>query len=134
MFDIFKKLDEDQNNGELNPEEPVENVEEKITVEGSIAAEENVAEENVKEELNTQEPYQSEEEKILSMLEALGGEEQALLAEKVQLVNMEETLRHKVREEIEIKRHRIENLKHEIPELKQRCEVLAKALNIPVQK
>jgi len=128
MFDIFKKLDEDQNNGELNAEEPSENVEEKITVE------ENVKEESPSEEPDTQEPYQTEEEKILSMLEALGGEEQALLAEKSQLVNMEETLRYRIREEIEIKRHRIENLKHEIPELKQRCEVLAKALNIPVQK
>jgi hypothetical protein len=133
VFDIFKKLDEDQNNGELNPEEPCENIEEKITVEEKTT-EENIAEENAKEELNIQEPYQSEEEKILSMLEALGGEEQALLAEKSQLVNMEETLRHRVREEIEIKRHRIENLKHEIPELKQRCEVLAKALDIPVQR
>jgi predicted RNase H-like nuclease (RuvC/YqgF family) len=138
MFDIFKKLDEDQNNGEPSAEEPSaeepsaeepsENVEEKIAVE------ENIKEESPSEELNTQEPYQTEEEKILSMLEALGGEEQALLAEKSQLVNMEETLRYRIREEIEIKRHRIENLKHEIPELKQRCEVLAKALNIPIQK
>ena len=32
MFDIFKKLDEDQNNGKLNSEEPYEKVEEKVTV------------------------------------------------------------------------------------------------------
>jgi predicted RNase H-like nuclease (RuvC/YqgF family) len=68
------------------------------------------------------------------MLEELGGEEQVLLAERAQLVNTEETLRQKVREEINIRRSKIENLKHEIPELKQRCETLAKALDMPVQK
>ena len=68
------------------------------------------------------------------MLEELGGEEQVLLAERAQLVNTEETLRQKVREEINIRRSKIENLKHEIPELKQRCEALAKALDMPVQK
>lgn len=128
MFDIYKKLDEEQNNGEL-----AENVEEKITVEENIT-EDNATQENAKEGLGAQEPYQSEDEKILFILEALGGEEQALLAEKSQLVNMEATLRYRIREEIEIKRQRIDNLKHEIPELKQRCEILAKALNIPVQK
>ena len=66
------------------------------------------------------------------MLEELGGEEQVLLAERAQLVNTEETLRQKVREEINIRRSKIENLKHEIPELKQRCEALAKALDMPV--
>jgi predicted RNase H-like nuclease (RuvC/YqgF family) len=122
MFDILKKLNENQDNGELNTEEPCENAEEKVTVE------------ELKEELDTQEPYQSEEEKILSMLETLEDEEQALLAEKSQLLTMEETLKHKINEEIEIKRHKIENLKHEIPELKQRCEVLSKALNVSVQQ
>jgi predicted RNase H-like nuclease (RuvC/YqgF family) len=68
------------------------------------------------------------------MLEELGGEEQALLAERTQLVNMETTLRQRIREEIKIRRSKIENLKHEIPELKQRCEALARALDIPVQK
>lgn len=122
MFDIFKKLDENQNNGELNTEEPCE------------SAEENINEESPSEELNTQEPYQSEEEKILSMLETLGDEEQALLAEKSQLVNIEETLKQKIKEEIETKKHKIENLKHEIPELKQRCEALSKALNVSIQQ
>jgi predicted RNase H-like nuclease (RuvC/YqgF family) len=122
MFDILKKLNENQDGAELDTEEPYAN------------AEENISEENPSEELKTQEPYQSEEEKILSMLETLGGEEQALLTEKSQLVNMEETLKQQIREEIEIKRHRIENLKHEIPELKQRCEVLSKALNVSIQQ
>jgi predicted RNase H-like nuclease (RuvC/YqgF family) len=128
MFDIFKKLDEDQNNGELNTEEPSENIEEKVTVE------EPIKEESPNEEPNIQQPYQTEEEKVLAMLEELGGEEQALLAERTQLVNMETTLRQRIREEIKIRRSKIENLKHEIPELKQRCEALARALDIPVQK
>jgi predicted RNase H-like nuclease (RuvC/YqgF family) len=122
MFDILKKLIENQDGAELDTEEPYAN------------AEENITEEKPSEELKTQEPYQSEEEKILSMLETLGGEEQALLTEKSQLVNMEETLKQQIREEIEIKRHKIENLKHEIPELKQRCEVLSKALNVSIQQ
>ena len=128
MFDIFKKLDEDQNNGELNTTETSENVEEKIILE------ENIHEETPSEEPATQEPCQNQEENILSTLQSLGEEERTLLLERSQLANMEETLAQRAREEAEFKRHRIENLKHEIPELKQRCEVLAKALNIPVQK
>ena len=128
MFDIFKKLDEEQNNGEVDIVEPYENVEEKVTVE------EIITEEKPTEEPTIQEPYQNQEENILSVLKALGEEERLLLSERSQLVNMEETLAQRAREEVEFKRHSIENLKHEIPELKQRCEVLAKALDIPVQK
>jgi predicted RNase H-like nuclease (RuvC/YqgF family) len=117
VFDIFKKLDEEQNTAE-----PCENIDE------------NYKEENQSEEMNTQEPLGNIEADVLSTLEALGGEERSLLAEKSQLLNMEETLKQRIRDEIEIKRHRIENLKYEIPELKQRCEALAKALDIPVQK
>jgi hypothetical protein len=47
---------------------------------------------------------------------------------------MEETLKQKIKDEIEIKKHKIENLKYAIPELKQRCEALAKIITIPVQK
>ena len=122
MFDIFKKLDEEQNNGEQNTAEPDQN------------SEENHNEEHQTEEVHAQEPFKNIEADVLSMLEALGGEERMLLAEKSQLLNMEETLKQRIIEEIEIKRHRIENLKYEIPELKQRCEALAKALDIPVQK
>ena len=127
MFDVFKKLDGDQNNGEIKTQEPYDFVEEKVTVE-------EVENEMLSEQLNTQKPYQTEEEKILSMLEELSVEEKALLAEKAQLINMEENLRHKLIEEIDIRRNKIENLKHEIPELRQRCEALARALDIPVQK
>lgn len=122
MFEIFKKPDEEQNNGEQDTAEPVENLEE------------NYKEENQSEETNTQVTLENTEENILSTLEALGGEERLLLAEKSQLLNMEETLKQRIKDEIEIKKHRIENLKYEIPELKQRCEALAKALDIPVQK
>ena len=122
MFALLKKLDEEQNNGELYAAEPCANLDE------------NIKEENLNQQLITQEPCQNEEENILSILEALEGEEHVLLTEKSQLVSMEETLTQRIREEIEIRRHRIENLKHEIPELKQRCEILAKALDIPVQK
>jgi predicted RNase H-like nuclease (RuvC/YqgF family) len=128
MFDVFKKLDGNQDNGELNTQEPYDFVEEKVTVE------EEVEEETLSEQLITQKPYQTEKEKILSMLEELSFEEKALLAEKAQLVNMEENLRQRLREEIDIKQNKIKNLKHEIPELRQRCEVLARALDIPVQK
>jgi len=128
VFDIFKKLDENQDNGELNTEESCEKAE------LQVAVEEKISEEKPSEELDTREPYRSEEDKILSMLETLGGEEQALVTEKSQLVNMEETLKQQIIEEIEIKRHKIENLKHEIPELKQRCEALSKALNVSIQQ
>ena len=110
MFDIFKKLDDEQNNGEQNIAEQCENLEEN------------------REEMKTQEPFEKTEADVL------GGEERLLLAEKSQLMSMEETLKQRISDEIEVKRHRIENLRYEIPELKQRCEALAKALDIPVQK
>ena len=91
-------------------------------------------EEEQKTEINNTEPCENREENLLTLMETLGGEEQALLEEKAQLANMEEQLQFNLREEIEAKKHRIENLKNEIPELKQRCEALAKALDIQVQK
>jgi len=128
VFDIFKKLEDEQNNEEQNNAE-------QNSAETHENPEENCKEEKQNIEPVTQEPFEKIiEEDILSTLEALGGEERILITEKSQLLNMEETLRQKIRDEIEVKRHRIENLKYEIPELKQRCEALAKALDIPVQK
>ena len=49
-------------------------------------------------------------------------------------MDMEETLKQRIKDEIEIKKHKIETLKYEIPELKQRCKALAKILDVPVQK
>ena len=126
MFDIFKKPDEEQ---------CVEQVTEPSDVlEVSEISEETVKEETQSAEVKTQEPFESKEADLIATLEALGGEEKTLVAEKSQLLDMEETLRQKIIDEIEVKRHRIENLKYEIPELKQRCETLAKVLDIPVQK
>jgi len=122
MFDIFKKPEEEQNNAEQEATEPSEN------------CEETVKEEKQSEETIVQEAFESTEADVLATLEALGGEERTLIAEKSQLLDMEETLRQKIVDEIEVKRHSIENLKYEIPELKQRCEALAKALDIPVHK
>ena|GEM_PF-1469790 len=122
MFEMFKKPDEEQNNEEMNLVGPCENTEE------------NNEEENQSEEMNTQKLCENTENDYLSTLEALAGEEKSLLAEKSQLMNMEETLRQKIINEIEAKKYRIENLKNEIPELKQRCEFLAKLLDIPVQR
>lgn len=122
MFDIFKKPDEEHDNVE------------QVTEPSEISE---ISEETVKEqstEVKIQEPFESPEADLLDTLQALGGEEKTLIAEKSQLLDMEETLRQKILDEIEVKRHRIENLKYEIPELKQRCEALAKALDIPVHK
>ena len=99
-----------------------------------MVEEENLKEENINEETNTQVTLETPDKNVFSTLETLEEEERELLAEKSQLENMEETLKQKILDEIEVKRHRIENLKYEIPELKQRCEALAKVLNIPVQK
>jgi hypothetical protein len=122
VFDIFKKPDDEQNNVEQETTEPIENYEE------------NVKEEKQSEKIDTKEPFEPTEADMLSTLESLGGEERTLIAEKSQLLDMEETLRQKIIDEIEVKRLSIENLKYEIPELKQRCEALAKALDIPVHK
>ena len=117
MFDMFKKIDDEQNDGEQNSPEQC------------LTLEENHEETNQNEELKPQEPIEKTETDVLATLKALGAEELLLLAEKLQLVNMEETLKQRITDKIEIKSH-----KYEIPELKQRCEALAKALDIPVQK
>jgi|YelNatPaOPRAMG01_1025707.scaffolds.fasta_scaffold02441_19 predicted enzyme involved in methoxymalonyl-ACP biosynthesis len=70
----------------------------------------------------------------LAILEKLSEEEAMLLNEKTALLDTEEKLWHKVNEAIQTKKQRIEQLKSEIPELKQRCESLAKILEIPVYK
>jgi predicted RNase H-like nuclease (RuvC/YqgF family) len=124
MFDIFKKTEEEQ-----------DNVEQEATETNEISEiSEETHKEKQSEEVKTQEPFESTESDLLDTLMSLGGEERTLIAEKLQLLDMEETLRQRIMDEIEVKRHRIENLKYEIPELKQRCEALAKALDIPVQK
>ena len=74
------------------------------------------------------------EETVLSILKSLYDKERDLLTEKNQLLDMEETLKTKIIDEIEIKKSRITDLQTEIPELKQRVKYLAKMLEIPVVK
>ena len=120
MFEIFNLPDEEQDVEEVT--------------EQSEISEEPFKEERQSAEVKTQESFESTEADLLLTLEALGGEEKTLIIEKSQLLDMEETLKQKILDEIEVKRRRIQNLKYEIPELKQRCEALAKALDIPVHK
>ena len=95
------------------------------------------------QEVPTQEPEQLEvnqpleeqkttEESLPTTLETLKQEENALLDQKTQLLSIEERLRLKTLEEIEKTKQRINGLKVDIPELKQKCESFAKALEIPV--
>ncbi len=72
------------------------------------------------------------EENLMMLLETLKQEERSLLIEKQQLVRNEEQLRLRAIEEIEKSKARISGLKSEIPELKQKCQDIAKALETPV--
>lgn len=73
-----------------------------------------------------------DEENLTVLLGALKLEERSLVNQKQHLVSNEEQLRLRTIEEIERTRARINGLKVEIPKLKQRCQDLAKALQIPV--
>jgi len=89
---------------------------------------------DAEEQKNPEHPSEIREENVLSVLKALEEEESSLMQEKSQLVDMEEMLRLKAREEIEAKKRRIDELKNEIPELKHRCDDLAKMLDTQVQE
>ena len=77
---------------------------------------------------------QKNEEAVLSTLQALYDKEQELQEEKDRLLDIEETLKKRIINEIEIKKSTIIDLENEIPELKQRIEKLAQILEIPVEK
>lgn len=77
---------------------------------------------------------QKNEEAVLLTLQELYNKEQELLEEKDRLLDIEETLKKRIINEIEIKKSTIINLENEIPELKQRIEKLAQILEIPVEK
>ena len=47
---------------------------------------------------------------------------------------MEETLKKRIINEIDAKKNRVNYLQNELPDIKQRCEQLAKMLEIPVVK
>jgi exonuclease VII large subunit len=74
------------------------------------------------------------EQSDLLTLKSLFDKERALLAERDQLLDVEETLKKRIINEIKTKKSRILDLQTEIPELKQRIENLAKVLKIPVVK
>ena len=74
------------------------------------------------------------EENVLLTLKALSDKEKELLAQRDQLLGLEETLKKRIISEIETKKSTVSNLQAEIPELKQRIEDLAKVLKIPVVK
>ena len=74
------------------------------------------------------------EETVFSILEALSNKEKKLSKEKDQLLDVEESLKKRIINEIETKKARILDLQTEIPEVKQRIEELAKLLEIPVVK
>lgn len=82
------------------------------------------------EQKNTRE----EKGELPTVLQELEKEENALLQQKRDLLNIEEELQLKIREEIEARKHRIETLKNETVELKRQCEELTNLINIPVPK
>jgi predicted RNase H-like nuclease (RuvC/YqgF family) len=126
VFEMFKKPEpETEPVNDTTDETPTENIEE--TLNEALNDIEYITPENP-------EPCQATQDNSLSTLENLGREEQMLLEEKAQLINMETSLRQKITDEIEAKRHRIEDLKQEIPELRQTCDALAKALNVTVNQ
>ncbi len=77
---------------------------------------------------------QTNEQTVFFILKNLIDEEKELLNQKNQLLDMEETLKKRIINEIEAKKNRVNYLQNELPEIKQRCEQLAKILEIPVVK
>ena len=74
------------------------------------------------------------EAELVETLKQVRDQVETLTNEKAQMITMEESIRTKILTEIEAKKHSIENLKAEIPKLKERCEFLANILKIPVYK
>ncbi len=74
------------------------------------------------------------EQTVFSILKNLIDEEKTLIDQKNQLLDMEETLKKRIISEIDAKKNRVTYLQNELPEIKQRCEQLAKVLEIPVVK
>jgi len=74
------------------------------------------------------------EETVFSILTSLSDKEKNLLAEKNQLLDVEESLKKRIIKEIETKKSSILDLQTEIPKVKKRIEDLAKVLEIPVVK
>ena len=71
---------------------------------------------------------------ILMALRELINEEQDLVLKRDNLIEIYNKLICMVRDEIEIRRKRIEGLRNEINELKFLCEEIANILRIPINK
>ena len=121
MLDIFKK-----NQDEHPPEE------QEIPVQPETQEASTQEPEQLEANQNLEEPQNTAEESLPTTLGTLKQEESTLLDQKTQLLSIEERLRLKTLEEIEKTKQRISGLKAEIPELKQKCESFAKALEIPI--
>jgi len=129
MLDIFKRSHEEGQ----PPEEPQAPLEPEVPVQIQEAQEAAETPETPQEGSKiAEEPQAKAEENLTTTLETLKQEESLLLNQKQQLESIGEQLRLRTLEEIEKKKQRINALKTEIPELKQKCESLAKALEIPV--
>lgn len=118
----IKKPDDKRNKNKHNPQKQIQKMQN------------NLFELSLDTDLQSEGSYPKGEEKVLSELKKLEEERKALLKEKRQLENTENTLRQTVKEEIKVRKQQIEKLKIEISNLKQRCEALAKLLDIPIQK
>lgn len=118
----IKKPDDKRNKSKNNPQKQLQKTQD------------NLFELSLDTDLQPEGSYANGEEKMLSELKKLEEERNALIKEKRQLENTENTLRQTVREEIKVRKQQIEKLKIEISNLKQRCEALAKLLDIPIQK
>lgn len=89
---------------------------------------------SVEEQDNTEEKNKGKREGLLLVLQELEREEGSLLEKKQELLNLEEKLQLKIKEEIDARKCKIEALKNEVSELRRQCEELAGVLNIPVCK
>ena len=122
MFDKTKKAEDESNTGKQKHGKACPTLQNKMT--------EDIP--NIELKLDESDP--NEEIPALVELETLEEEWKKLLEEKTQLEKTEKMLRKKVIEEIEAKKRKIETLGKQIPVLKQRCENLAKMLDIKIQK
>ena len=79
--------------------------------------------------VDTQQKQDNVKEEHASALQKLKSEEAYLIEEKQKLKSLKEKLEIKAKEEIELKKNRIQRLKGEITDLKATCEVLTASLN-----
>ena len=79
--------------------------------------------------VDTQQKQENFKDEHASALQKLKSEETYLMEEKQKLKSLKEKLEIKAKEEIELKKNRIQKLKGEITDLKATCEVLTASLN-----